>query len=61
SGPCGEACDVNGTGALNLGDVITTLSVVFGPTVTPPPPPYPTCGSPPGSGPFNCDSFSSCP
>ncbi len=41
---CEEACDANGDQVLNIADIISTLSALFGPNTVPLPAPYPNCG-----------------
>lgn len=58
---CDDSCDANDDGMFDIGDGIWILDSLFS-GGTPPPAPFPTCGTDPTDGDsFDCASFSACP
>ncbi len=55
---CEAACDSNGSGRVDIADVIYTLTYLFAQGLEPPAP-FPACGTDP-TGALSCDSYSSC-
>ena len=60
-GPCSclDACDCNDDDQIDIADGIYKLNFLFG-FGPAPPPPHPSCGSDPTSGPLGCLSFPPC-
>lgn len=54
---CQATVDINDDGQLNLSDPISLLTFLFDDEATPPPPPFPDCGSDPTADAITCVSY----
>lgn len=59
---CLDALDVNDNDAISVSDAFHLVCFLFcSPSGSPPPTPYPACGTDPTDGVLECDSLASCP